>query len=449
MVDPALAEELLALLCSGGADYAEVFARAEATLTLAREPGAPASVEHRGEGGVSLVLERGGRLWSSALGAEEPEALREEARRVARGTGIPTVQYPPHGRARGIPPAGLPRLTDAAGVERLLDAAAEAARAADPRVCGFGAVYRETTSVTLRVGTEGATVRRADRLTTLYSRALAKEGAVAAWGTRAVGEPGGITADAAAGLGAEAARAACQRAEARPAPAGTLPAVLGPQAAGLFVHEAVAHALEADALLEGGGPWGAAPGGRMASEALTVAQLVPAPGALDDEGWPVAESVLVETGVWKGALTDRRSALRLSLPRTGSGRRDSFRSLPAPRSHHLAVSAGRGSLQELLGGLEFGLYAARLGSGSVDPLTGTFRFPVAEGVVIREGAVGEAVRGAVLQGRTSEALAALVWAGGRRERHAGLCRRGGLSLPVWDLAPALLFERIEVAREVP
>ena len=51
-----------------------------------------------------------------------------------------------------------------------------------------------------------------------------------------------------------------------------------------------------------------------------------------------------------------------------------------------------------------GLYARRMGGGSVNPTTGEFNFAVLEGYLVKDGKIAHPVRGASLIGRGSEVL---------------------------------------------
>ena len=51
-----------------------------------------------------------------------------------------------------------------------------------------------------------------------------------------------------------------------------------------------------------------------------------------------------------------------------------------------------------------GLYAARMGGGSVNPSTGEFNFAVMEGYLVKDGKISTPVRGATLVGKGSEII---------------------------------------------
>ncbi len=68
---------------------------------------------------------------------------------------------------------------------------------------------------------------------------------------------------------------------------------------------------------------------------------------------------------------------------------------------------GDASRDDLIAGVERGLYAVSFGGGQVEPATGDFVFGVSEGYLIEGGKVTAPVRGATLIGNGLEALAAI------------------------------------------
>jgi len=444
VIDPSLAEELLWILSASGAEFAEVYAQESATLSVSREGRSAAVVESGAESGVSLLVEREGLLRSAGVAGASPGILREVARRMAAES--VSDAPPPAGAATEGRPGPEPFGPDE--LEALLDAGEEAARAADPRVANYGGVAASWASRVLRLDSLGSRMQRDEGRVTVYHRALARDGAEARQGTRVLRTEGALpTAAASADLAAEAARGASLALEARPCPEGVLPVVLSPQAAGLLFHEALGRLLEADTVLAGLSPFAGRLGETVGSPALTLRQAVP-PGvvALDDEGFGVLPVALVERGGLTAFLTDRRTAARGGWPRTGSGRRESFRHLPLPRTGWLALEPGQGSLQSLLGGLELGLFIARLGAGEVDGTSGRFRFPAVEAFLVREGETAEPVAGAAVEGMCADLPRRFVRAGGRCEEHPGVSRKGGQAVPVCDRAPAVLLEALDVMR---
>jgi predicted Zn-dependent protease len=226
-------------------------------------------------------------------------------------------------------------------------------------------------------------------------------------------------------------------------------AVLGPAAVAVLLHEAVAHALEADTLAQGGNPE-AAVGVTMAAACLDVLDdPAAAPEGVrrstDDEGAVVVRRWLLRGGVVEQPLADALWARTSPVLLPGAGRRGTRHLPPGPRSSHLEVLAGETAPDDLLAGAEEGLYFAEASRGSLDPLSGEFVLQLPYGRRFRRGGLHEAVGPCSLRGRVSDLLTRVTAVGNTsRPAGAGWCAKGGQKLPVWATAPALRLEGVEV-----
>ncbi len=236
--------------------------------------------------------------------------------------------------------------------------------------------------------------------------------------------------------------------QARPPGRLTTQVVLAPAAAAVLLHEAVAHALEADTLAQGGRPE-AALGYRLAAAGLNV---LDDPGSApmtvrrttDDEGIGVSRRWLLRDGIIEEPLADRRWALTHDAFSPGAGRRSHRHLPPMPRSSHLEVLPGDVSEQDLLGDDE-GLLCPVAERGRLDGLSGEFSldFPFARR--LRRGQIGEAVGPCRLRGQVGELLSTIRGIGKEsRVAGAGWCAKGGQKLPVWATTPALRLEAVEI-----
>ncbi|HVS03957.1 MAG TPA: metallopeptidase TldD-related protein [Thermoanaerobaculia bacterium] len=267
------------------------------------------------------------------------------------------------------------------------------------------------------------------------------------WGTS-----GGLLAElgrAAAEEMATALAASFRARDAAPPAPGRVPLVLAPAAAAVFLHEAVAHALEVDTLALGGTPQ-AALGVRLGSAGLDVVDdPAAAPADLrrssDDEGCAVTARWLLRAGVVEQVLADRLWARRSTALAPGAARRSHRHVPPAPRSLYLRLLPGVATLEELLAAAPGGLFLDAAERGRLDPLGGSFslRFPHAQR--IGEAGLGEPLGPCVLRGRVAELLQRVTAVGAEtRVAGAGWCAKGGQRLPVWAEAPALLLAEAEV-----
>lgn len=227
------------------------------------------------------------------------------------------------------------------------------------------------------------------------------------------------------------------------------PVVLGPAASAVLLHEAVAHALEADTLALGGHPE-AAIGVELAHESLNVFDdPSTAPESVrrgaDDEGFPVVRRCLLRRGVVEQPLADALWAQRSERLRGGAGRRAHRHVPPGPRSTHLELAPGEASRDDLLVEAEGGLFLPEAERGRLDPLSGQFALHFPSGYRIRDGAPGPPVGPCVMRAHVTDVLKAIRTVGREpSSAGAGWCAKGGMKLPVWATTPEMLLQGVRI-----
>ncbi len=215
--------------------------------------------------------------------------------------------------------------------------------------------------------------------------------------------------------------------------AGVFPVVLGPEAVGVFVHEAFGHLAEADLIAAGSALKGRL-GQRVASEHVTIVDDPSVDDGFgtmkyDDEGVRTARVVIVEKGVHRQFMTDRLYASALNAEPTGNGRAESFRVRPLVRMRNTLMLPGDHSFEELLEGIDYGYYivATRGGETNID---GSFQVGVQEAYEIVNGRIGDPVRNLSISGNTLETLLNVEAVGKELQVHYGTCGKGGQAVPV-------------------
>jgi TldD protein len=108
------------------------------------------------------------------------------------------------------------------------------------------------------------------------------------------------------------------------------------------------------------------------------------------------------------------------------------------------IANGSDTFEDMISSVEDGLYAMKMGGGSVNPATGEFNFAVEEGYVIRNGKITVPVRGATLIGKGHEVLPLISMVGNDLEIAAGMCGAASGSIPVTVGQPSLKVEEILV-----
>jgi PmbA protein len=159
--------------------------------------------------------------------------------------------------------------------------------------------------------------------------------------------------------------------------------------------------LNGEAVLKGRSPFGDRVGQQIASPLLTFVDDPTDPRSLgaeahDGEGLATRRNELVIDGVLQGFLHNTYTGRRSGTASTGSAQRG-IASTPGVGAGALAVAPGRGTSEEVLAGVDNGLFVtsmAGLHSG-VNPVSGDFSVGV-EGLMVRGGALAEPVREATI-----------------------------------------------------
>jgi len=226
-----------------------------------------------------------------------------------------------------------------------------------------------------------------------------------------------------------AAREAIAMLTAEDAPAGIMDVVMQNGWGGVLVHEAVGHPLEADNIAKGIGAFTGKVGQKVASDCFTMVDDGTLPNFrgtidFDDEGTRVSRNVLIEKGVLKGFMTDVLSAKQLSIPRTGNGRRESFRNIPIPRMTNTFIDKGTDKPEDILSSTKKGIYVQSLSGGSVNPITGVFNFTCREAYMIENGKKTNPIKGATLIGSCMDVISNIDAVGNDLDFGPGICGKG-------------------------
>ncbi|MGZ3215755.1 metalloprotease TldD [Paracoccus sp. T5] len=249
----------------------------------------------------------------------------------------------------------------------------------------------------------------------------------------------------------EALRIALVNLRSVPAPAGVMDVVLGPGWPGILLHEAVGHGLEGDFNRKKASAFAGLLGQRVASPGVTVVDDGTIPDRrgsinIDDEGTPPAHNVLIDDGILVGYMQDRQNARLMGVAPTGNGRRESFAHVPMPRMTNTYMPSGDAEPSAILADLKDGIYAVGFGGGQVDITNGKFVFSCTEAYRVRNGVVGDPIRGATLIGDGATALQQVRAVGSDMSLDPGIgnCGKQGQWVPVGVGQPTLLIGGLTV-----
>lgn len=256
-------------------------------------------------------------------------------------------------------------------------------------------------------------------------------------------------------LAEEAVRQALVNLESIPAPAGTMPVVLGPGWPGVLLHEAVGHGLEGDFNRKGSSAFSGRLGEQVATQGCTVVDNGTLPNhrgslTIDDEGTPTQYTVLIENGILKGYMQDLFNAQLMGVEPTGNGRRESYASLPIPRMTNTYMLPGPYTPEEIIASVERGLYASNFLGGQVDITSGKFVFSACEAYLIEKGKITQPVKGATLIGNGPDVLTRVSMIGKDfKLSKGGSCGKEGQTIPVSVGQPTLKVDSLTVGGTVP
>lgn len=239
--------------------------------------------------------------------------------------------------------------------------------------------------------------------------------------------------------------------EAKPAPAGEMPVILGAGWPGILLHEAVGHGLEGDFNRKKTSVFTDRIGEQVASKGVTVIDdgtIADRRGSLniDDEGNPTQHNVLIEDGILTGYMQDQLNAGLMGMPVTGNGRRESYAYLPMPRMTNTYMLNGQHHPDELIASVKKGIYAANFGGGQVDITSGKFVFSTSEAWLIENGKLIHPVKGATLIGSGIEAMnqVSMIANNLALDSGVGTCGKEGQSVPVGVGMPSIRIDGLTV-----
>jgi TldD protein len=454
-------ERALRTALSRGGDWAELFWERHETLQLVlddqRIEDAITGVD---QGAGVRVVQGQQTVYANGNVTDVDDVMAiagRAARGVADGSGL-------HEAARLVPD-DLPRPHSVAidprtvPVERkvaLLRLGNEVARAHDPRVSQATVSYAESVQEVLVANSDG--VHRTDtRVRVNFAvQVVAKDGAVLESGFEAVRGTLGfemLTDDVVRAAAQTAGRRAVLNVGAQAAPAGTYTVVLSSEAGGTLIHESVGHGLEADLNLKGLSVYSGRIGEKVASELITVVDDGRDPGqrgtaAMDDEGTPTQRTVLIEKGILKTYLSDRKHAEELGIRRSGNARRESFRHLPICRMTNTMIAPGESDPEAIVRSVKDGIFVKKMGGGQVDVVSGNFAFEVTECYRIRDGKLAEPLRGATLVGQGPKLMSEIDMVGWDLGYSTGTCGKDGQGAPVADAQPTLRIPSVVIGGKV-
>ncbi len=463
-ITDALLERCLAEALGAGGEFAELYFESVMSSSIGIDEQIVKSASQSHSLGCGIRV-----LSGECTGFSYTDVLTEEKLLQAARTAALIAAGPARVAVQGFTSARIHDLYPIVGVDAeiesklaLVQRADRAARAYDPRITQVRASFSDELRHIFIAASDGTYAADTQPLSRMSVGVIAKDpkaddgkGATARGSSGGGGRvalhyyEGSATPEH---FAREAARQAILQLGSQDAPAGEMEVVLGPGWPGVLIHEAVGHGLEADFNRKKQSAFAGLMGQRVATDKVTVVDngtIAERRGSLnvDDEGMPTRNNVLIENGVLRQYMSDKLSAKLLGLPAsTGSGRRESYASIPMPRMTNTYMLAGEDEPADILRSVRRGLYAVNFSGGSVDITNGKFVFAASEAYLIEDGRVTAPVKGAMLIGNGPEALKYVSMVGHdlALDEGIGTCGKKGQGVPVGVGAPTIKLDRMTV-----
>jgi TldD protein len=460
LLDEDLVARVLRRALATGGQFVEIFAEDRRGTVAGLDDGRVEDLSSGHERGAGIRVVAGnttGFAHTADLSERGLLAAAEAASTAARsGAGgareVAMPQNSIYGRRAGkvvVLPSSVPKSAKVA----LLRRADAAARAAGAQVRQVSAGYRESRRQVLVANSLGV-LASDEQVRVRFGVSVVASGDTGMQsGNESVGATAGFEffdGHDVEEVARRAARRALRKLEARPAPIGTMPVVIGCGSGGVLFHEACGHGLEADHVAKAFSVFAGKVGERVASPQVTLVDDGTMGGewgamAIDDEGHPTSRNVLIERGELADYMWDWLRADKAGRPASANGRRQSYQHLPMVRMTNTFLLPGEEDPEEVVRQTPRGLFVAQLGGGQVNTATGDFVFGITEAYMIEGGELGEPVRDANLIGNGPQVLRDIdVVADDFAMGWPGTCGKQGQGVPVGMGQPTLRVRALTI-----
>ena len=236
--------------------------------------------------------------------------------------------------------------------------------------------------------------------------------------------------------------------------AGKFNVVLDPESTGVFAHEALGHAAEADLVLSNQSLLKGKSGKKIASSCVSISDDPTIPEdkwgsyKYDDEGVLGRKTNIISKGILKSFLHSRETAAKMNTGLTGNARAQNYMYVPIVRMSNTSFEAGDFSFNELIKQVKNGYYLVGFKGGQVGPLEGTFSFASDHCYRIQNGKIKELLKGCTFSGKILDTLKNVTAVQkGKRKFTIGFCGKGGQKVPVSDGGTHISIKDLHIGGE--
>jgi TldD protein len=301
--------------------------------------------------------------------------------------------------------------------------------------------YVDGEGTTIFVNSEGTELQIEESRVALFMNAVAASDGIIQFGHKSTGGAAGfevIQKEDLEKFGRVTAEKAIRLLKAELPPSGKFPVVMDPELTGVFIHEALGHASEADLILQNDSILKGKMGTQIGSSLVTIIDdaTMDAFGyyPYDSEGVKTRKNILVKDGVLRSLLSSRETASQLDITPSGNAR-SVVGDQPIVRMSNTYLKPGELKFEELIEDMDSGIYLKGSRGGQVDTGKGIFQFNAAESFLIENGEVTNPLRDVSLSGNILEMLLKVDGLGSDFKMGVGFCGKSGQTVPVGDGGP--------------
>ena len=458
-VTEKLIRDTIGAALSKGGDYADVFFQHRVTNNLALEDGAVNRAYANVGLGVGVRVVKNDQTGYGFTEDITPDGLRRAALTAAAIANGPAKSAPSRFRITESKPNRYPtkiRWEDVRPQQKLqvLNGLNDKTFKADSRVKKVNLGFMDQGSVILIADSTGRIVEDAQPMTSLYLSVVAEQD-----GRR---ENNGVNRAARADVSyytPERLDAMVSTVidktmilfDAVQPPAGEMPVVMAAGAAGILLHEAIGHGMEADFNRKNVSIFSDKIGKPVAKPFVSIVDegtQEAARGAIniDDEGNPVGKTMLVENGTLTSYLHDSISAKHYGVKPTGNGRRQGYEFAPMPRMRSTYMLPGPHKRDEIIASVDRGIFCDLFTNGQVNIGAGDFTFYVKNGYLIENGKLTKPIKDVNIIGNGPKVLEKIDMVADDLKIDEGgwTCGKDGQMVPVSQGIPTVRVSSITV-----
>ncbi len=302
----------------------------------------------------------------------------------------------------------------------------------DERVVNTNSVYQDTKKHTLLANSEGTRLEWDEIRTYVIAQSVAKEGTNTQFDYEVKDSLSGFelvrNLDPSE-FGAKCAEGAVNLLSAEKPPSGEMTVVVDGNIAGLIAHEVCGHASEADEVVKGRSFLTDKVGVKLAAEGVFLVDDGTLDGLVgsfpfDSEGTRSSRTSIIENGVYSGYLHTLETSAIMGVKPTGNGRAEDYNRRIYARMTNTFFDKGDWTKSEIIEDTKNGLYLIKGTSGMEDVVGGGVQATCLKGYIIKNGEIGQLLRGMSITGQVLEILKTVDAVGDTLEFSGGTCGKG-------------------------